>query len=73
MQYSANGPRRDDSSTAYLTSTVLQRPNLHVVVGAEVSRILQTGKAKNTPSFKGVEYRVGSGGTLVYLTFDALE
>lgn len=59
MPYTANGPRRDSSATSYLAPQFLQRPNLHVVLGAHVSRILQVGRG-NSP-FRTVEYQIGSG------------
>ncbi|KAG6872927.1 hypothetical protein C0995_005185 [Termitomyces sp. Mi166 len=56
--------QRSSSSTAYLAPQFLKRPNLTVLVNAQVSRLLQT--SKKTPTFLGVEFR-GSDGTLKQL------
>lgn len=61
LQYTANGPRRDSSATSYLAANFLQRPNLHVVLGAQVSRIMQTDTVDGVPAFQSVEYRIGTG------------
>ncbi|KAF8888871.1 hypothetical protein BD779DRAFT_1672179 [Infundibulicybe gibba] len=42
----------------------LKRPNLHIVVGAEVSRVIKTGMKNGLPVFNSVEYRSGSKGPL---------
>ncbi|KAG6883452.1 hypothetical protein C0993_006066 [Termitomyces sp. T159_Od127] len=54
--------QRSSSSTAYLASQFLNRPNLSVLVNAQVSRLVQTSHGK-TPKFLGVEFR-GSDGAL---------
>ncbi|KAJ3508403.1 hypothetical protein NLJ89_g5775 [Agrocybe chaxingu] len=59
--------RRASSATAYLAPRYLKRPNLHVLVNAQVSRLIQTSRGK-TPSFLTVEFRHRSRKRLVQLT-----
>ncbi|KAF8883638.1 aryl-alcohol-oxidase from pleurotus Eryingii [Gymnopilus junonius] len=68
-QSTIDGPSgsRSSSSAAYL-HPVLQRPNLHVLVNAQVSRILRNGSKKGLPSFLEVEYRVNGSGPLLTVT-----
>ncbi|KAG6914126.1 hypothetical protein DXG01_002288 [Tephrocybe rancida] len=57
---------RGSSANGYLAPQFLKRPNLHVLVNAEVSRLLQTnGKV---PAFRGVEFRQKVGGPLTRLS-----
>ncbi|KAG6917039.1 hypothetical protein DXG01_004091 [Tephrocybe rancida] len=58
--------QRSSSSSAYLAPNFLNRPNLTVMVNAQVSRLLQTSGG-SVPTFLGVEFRV-SNGTLKQLT-----
>ncbi|KAL4259295.1 GMC oxidoreductase family protein, partial [Pleurotus pulmonarius] len=48
-----NGSHRSSAATSYLGPQFISRPNLHVLVNARVSRILQTGSGS---TFQGVEY-----------------
>lgn len=59
-----DGPSGSRSSSArgYLAREFLLRPNLHVLVNAQVSRILQTGTDKGIPAFRQVEYRFNGQG-----------
>ncbi|KAG6855735.1 hypothetical protein H0H87_011405 [Tephrocybe sp. NHM501043] len=60
--------QRSSSSSAYLAPNFLQRPNLIVLVNAQVSRLLKTAGTRGaTPTFLGVEFR-GSNGSLKNLT-----
>lgn len=61
IQNTIKGAERSSSATAYLAPRFLSRNNLHVLVGAQVSRVLQTGGGK-VPAFRGVEFRTGSEG-----------
>ena len=57
---------RSSGATAYLAPEYLSRPNLHVLVNAHVTRILQTGTDSGKPAFRSVEYTtadVPTGGT----------
>lgn len=57
---------RGSSANGYLEPQFLKRPNLHVLVNAEVSRLLQT--SGKVPAFRGVEFRQKVGGPLSHLT-----
>ncbi|KAJ6477553.1 aryl-alcohol oxidase [Mycena sanguinolenta] len=57
---------RSSGATAYLAPEYLSRPNLHVLVNAHVTRIIQTGTDSGKPAFRSVEYTtadVPTGGT----------
>ncbi|KAG6807503.1 hypothetical protein H0H93_001537, partial [Arthromyces matolae] len=60
IQVTTDGPKRSSSATSYLGPNFRQRPNLHMVLGAQVSRLLQTGTQNGLPVFRGVEYRLRS-------------
>ncbi|KAJ6452274.1 aryl-alcohol oxidase precursor [Mycena sanguinolenta] len=49
--------QRSTSATSYLGPKFINRPNLHVLVQAQVSRLIQT--ASNPPTFKSVEFMQG--------------
>ncbi|KAG6870379.1 hypothetical protein C0995_013397, partial [Termitomyces sp. Mi166 len=68
IQITTNGPRRSSSATSYLAPNFRQRPNLHIVVGAQVSRLLQTGTQQGLPAFRSVEYRLKSDGSIQHAT-----
>ncbi|KAF7416250.1 hypothetical protein PC9H_002515 [Pleurotus ostreatus] len=53
LQAAINGSHRSSAATSYLGPQFISRPNLHVLVNARVSRILQTGAGS---TFQGVEY-----------------
>ncbi|KAG6809297.1 hypothetical protein H0H92_000773, partial [Tricholoma furcatifolium] len=56
---------RGSSANGYLAPQFLERSNLHVLVNAEVSRLIQSGK---TPAFRGVEFRQNCGSKLYQLS-----
>ncbi|KAJ7497656.1 hypothetical protein FB451DRAFT_1212279 [Mycena latifolia] len=51
-QATIRGGERSSSATAYLAPHFLRRPNLHVLINAQVTRVLKTG----TLAFRGVEF-----------------
>ncbi|KAF9078105.1 alcohol oxidase [Rhodocollybia butyracea] len=55
-QYTINNGTRSSSAASYLSPTFLQRPNLHVLVNARVSRVLRTSSNTSIPTFCGVEF-----------------
>ncbi|KAG6853679.1 hypothetical protein C0991_002322 [Blastosporella zonata] len=61
LQTTVDGPTgsRSSSATAYLAPQFLKRPNLHVLVNAQVSRLIQTRDGKS-PSFLTVEFKQAS-------------
>lgn len=40
----------------------MNRPNLHILLGARVTRVIQTGKESGVPAFRGVEVRLTPDG-----------
>ncbi|KAG6899171.1 hypothetical protein C0993_012714 [Termitomyces sp. T159_Od127] len=68
MQMTVDGPRRSSSSTSYLAPNFRKRSNLHILLGAQVSRLLQTGTQNGLPEFRGVEYRLESDGSIRHAT-----
>ncbi|KAL0954174.1 hypothetical protein HGRIS_005305 [Hohenbuehelia grisea] len=55
-QATIKGGRRSSSATSYLAPQYINRPNLHVVVNARVTRLLQTGTSGGKPSVRTLEY-----------------
>ncbi|KAG6841512.1 hypothetical protein C0991_010126 [Blastosporella zonata] len=61
LQSTINHGKRDSSATAYLAQDVLDRPNLDVVVGTQVTRVLKTDSVKGRPIFGAVEIILSLG------------
>ncbi|KAF9266707.1 aryl-alcohol-oxidase from pleurotus Eryingii [Marasmius fiardii PR-910] len=55
---------RSSSATSYLGPQFINRPNLHILLHAHVTRILSDKTVHNRPSFTGVELSQDSGKTL---------
>ncbi|KIK60427.1 hypothetical protein GYMLUDRAFT_43738 [Collybiopsis luxurians FD-317 M1] len=55
-QFTIGNGTRSSAAASYLAPKFLQRPNLHVVVNARVSRVLQTSSSSHSPEFLGVEF-----------------
>ncbi|KAJ3505995.1 hypothetical protein NLJ89_g7117 [Agrocybe chaxingu] len=66
VQATIDGPSasRSSSSSGYLAREFLLRPNLHVLVNAQVSRVISEGNQDGVPEFKTVEFRLNGGGSL---------
>ncbi|KAJ7323935.1 pyranose dehydrogenase [Mycena albidolilacea] len=65
LQYTIGNGERSSSATGYLKPQVIQRPNLDVLLHAQVSKLVDfahTGSpaSPGTPAFGGVEFRHGS-------------
>jgi membrane-associated HD superfamily phosphohydrolase len=60
--------KRSSSATTYLGDQFIGRPNLHVLLHAQATKILKTGTVKGKPSFHAVEFGNGtsSSGQLYY-------
>lgn len=57
IQATINGGRRSSSATSYLAHAFRNRPNLHVLINARVTRILKTGNTLNGKlAFRTVEF-----------------
>ncbi|KAJ3511702.1 hypothetical protein NLJ89_g3945 [Agrocybe chaxingu] len=66
VQATIDGPSasRSSSSSGYLAREFLLRPNLHVLVNAQVSRVISEGNRDGVPEFKTVEFRLNGGDSL---------
>ncbi|KDR85769.1 hypothetical protein GALMADRAFT_218865 [Galerina marginata CBS 339.88] len=67
-QSTINHGERSSSATSYLAPNFIQRPNLHILLQAQVSRVLSTGSIHGKPAFKSVEFAAGVGGPLMKVT-----
>lgn len=47
---------RSSSATGYLAPEYLSRPNLHVLVHAQVTKLIQTGTRNRLPSFHSLQF-----------------
>lgn len=54
---------RSSSQTSYLGPKYIRRPNLHVLTDARVTRILDTKRISQSPSFDAVEFTQDAGST----------
>ncbi|KAK0491668.1 GMC oxidoreductase-domain-containing protein [Armillaria novae-zelandiae] len=54
---------RSTSQTSYLSPEYIGRPNLHILTGARVTRILDTKYINQLPSFDAVEFTQDAGAT----------
>ncbi|KAJ8516161.1 hypothetical protein ONZ45_g6505 [Pleurotus djamor] len=67
--YSAIGEsKRSSAATAYLTPDVYARPNLDVLITAQVTRLIQNGERDGLPSFTGVEFAHDASSPRITLT-----
>ncbi len=53
---------RSSAATAYLGPGYISRPNLHVLIGATATKLVQTDTVDDLPSFHKVEYKTDSQG-----------
>lgn len=51
---------RSSSATSYLGDEYLNRPNMHVLVNAQVTKLIQTGTVNGLPSFHSVQFGNGT-------------
>ncbi|KAF5388752.1 hypothetical protein D9757_004771 [Collybiopsis confluens] len=63
-QFTIGHGTRDSAATSYLAPKFLQRQNLHVLVNARVSRLLQTSSYSDAPEFLRVEFAHDINGPL---------
>jgi hypothetical protein len=61
-QGSIGGAKRSSSATAYIQSGQINRPNLHVLINAQVTKLAQTGTVLGLPSFHSVQFTSQKGG-----------
>lgn len=55
MQKTIGNGERSSSATSYLTTDVLNRPNLHILLNSRVIRVLPSYSSKGRPSMKKVK------------------
>ena len=56
----ANG-QRSSSATSYVGPSYINRPNLHILLHAQATRLLEApGLSTTTPTFSGVEFGIDS-------------
>ncbi|KAJ7258305.1 GMC oxidoreductase-domain-containing protein [Mycena rebaudengoi] len=58
-QSTIGGGERSTSATGYLAPKFIQRPNLHVLLHAQVSKLANVTRKKGKPGFGGVQFRYG--------------
>jgi len=56
MHSTVGGPLRSSSATAYLMPAVNSRSNIDLLYNAQVTRLIQSGRAGSVPIFRGVEF-----------------
>ncbi|KAJ7242906.1 glucose dehydrogenase short protein [Mycena rebaudengoi] len=59
LQSTIGDGTRSSSATSYLAAKYVQRQNLHVLLEAQVSRLVNVSKAKGKITFGGVQFRQG--------------
>lgn len=57
--------QRSSSATAYLAPKYLERPNLSVLIGAQATRVIETGKVGHLPKFGAVHFASNSSGEVL--------
>ncbi|EDR06631.1 uncharacterized protein LACBIDRAFT_299608 [Laccaria bicolor S238N-H82] len=55
IQSSIGGGKRSSSATSYLAAAI-NRPNVHVLINAQVTKLLHTGSLSAVPSFRAVQF-----------------
>ncbi|KAJ7859960.1 glucose dehydrogenase short protein [Mycena olivaceomarginata] len=57
LQSTIGGGERSTSATGYLAPTFIRRPNLHVLLHAQVSKLVNATHKAGKPGFGGVQFR----------------
>ncbi|KAJ7934943.1 GMC oxidoreductase-domain-containing protein [Mycena leptocephala] len=60
MQSTIGGGERSSSATGYLGPHIIQRPNLHVLLHAQVSRLVNGTRSRGSITFEGGEFQYGT-------------
>ena len=62
VQGAIGNGRRSSSATTYVGPEYINRPNLHILVHAQATKLLEaTDHGSATPCFNGVEFGLGTG------------
>ncbi|KAK0479231.1 aryl-alcohol oxidase precursor [Armillaria novae-zelandiae] len=73
-QYTIGNGTRSSSQTSYLGTAYINRPNLHVLIHAHVTRVLQSkNSSKRLPTFDTVEFTQNAGATTYTLAPSSLQ
>ncbi|KAJ7146169.1 aryl-alcohol-oxidase from pleurotus Eryingii [Mycena epipterygia] len=64
LQSTIGGGERSTSATGYLASKFVQRPNLDVLLHAQVSKLVNKTQKNGKPTFGGVQFKYGTSETL---------
>ncbi|KAJ6590381.1 aryl-alcohol oxidase [Mycena sp. CBHHK59/15] len=60
LQSTIGGGERSTSATGYLAPKFIQRPNLHVLLHAQVSKLVNVTHQSGKPTFGGVQFLYGT-------------
>ncbi|KAF7352308.1 GMC oxidoreductase [Mycena venus] len=60
LQSTIGGGERSTSATGYLAPHFINRPNLHVLLHAQASKLVNVTQKAGKPNFGGVEFRYGN-------------
>ncbi|KAJ7368922.1 pyranose dehydrogenase [Mycena albidolilacea] len=60
LQSTIGGGERSTSATGYLAPKFIRRPNLHVLLHAQVSKLVNATHKAGKPAFGGVQFRYGN-------------
>ena len=63
LQSTIGNGNRTSSATAFLSGTVLDRPNLDILLGTRATKLLKTGKQGKTTAFRSVELQKNATGS----------
>ncbi|KAF8168607.1 aryl-alcohol oxidase precursor [Mycena galopus ATCC 62051] len=74
LQATIDDGQRSSAATSYLGPNFISRPNLHVLLNAHVTRIVQTGEDQGRPAFRSVEFTQNATGprTIVSATKEVI-
>ncbi|KAJ7139070.1 aryl-alcohol oxidase [Mycena epipterygia] len=62
LQSTIGNGMRSSSATSYLADEFIQRENLHVLLHAQVSKLVNVDNSTGKPSFRGVQFSQGASG-----------
>ncbi|KAJ7804909.1 aryl-alcohol-oxidase from pleurotus Eryingii [Mycena olivaceomarginata] len=60
MQSTIGGGEHSSSATGYLGPHIIQRPNLHIILHAQVLRLVNWMRSRGSITFEGVEFQYGT-------------
>ena len=66
IQSTIGNGQRSSSATTYVGPDYINRPNLHILLHAQATKVLEaTGSGTTTPTFNGVEFGTEPSGTFI--------